>query len=95
MKGSEQDKDKTVNFLKKQYCKRLYGYLEYHNILFSLQFVFRKKYSTNNNNFNNNNNNYYYYKYYYPLMSFTEFICHSIDNNKYGCGVFIDSNEGF
>ena len=93
MKGSEQDKDKTFFFSKKQYCKRLYGYLEYHNIIHSLQFVFRKKYSTNNNNFNNNND--YYYKYYSPLMSFTESICHSIDNNKYGCGVFIDLKEGF
>ena len=28
-------------------------------------------------------------------MSFTESICHSIDNNKYGCGVFIDLKESF
>lgn len=38
---------------------------------------------------------YYYYDYYYPLMNFTESICHSIDNNKYGCGVFIDLKESF
>ena len=28
-------------------------------------------------------------------MSFTESTCHSIDNNKYGCGVFIDLKQGF
>ena len=57
MKGSRQDKDQ-VNYrpisvlsilskiFEKAMFKRLYSYLEYHNIIYPLQFGFRQKHST-------------------------------------------------
>ena len=52
--------------------KRLYGYLECHNILYSLEFGFRQKCSTN-----------------HAFISITESIRYPIDNNEFGCGIFI------
>ena len=55
-KGSRQDKDnyRPISVLsifskifEKAMFKRLYGYLEYYNILYPLQFGFRQKCSTN------------------------------------------------
>ena len=53
--------------------KRLYDFLECHNILFENQFGFRKKNST-----------------VYALMEITEKIKETIDEGKFGCGIFID-----
>ena len=68
-----------VKCLKRLYmCKRLYGYLESHNILYPLQFGFRQKCSTN-----------------HALIQITESIRNSIDNNEFGCGIFIDLKKAF
>ena len=58
--------------------KRLYEFLEYHDILFENQFGFRKKNST-----------------IYALIEITERIKESIDNGKFGCGIFIDLKKAF
>ena len=58
--------------------KRLYEFLEQHNILFENQFGFRKNNST-----------------IYALMEITEKIKESIDNGKFGCGIFIDLKKAF
>ena len=58
--------------------KRLYEFLEQHNILFENQFGFRKNNST-----------------IYALMEITERIKESIDNGKFGCGIFIDLKKAF
>ena len=53
--------------------QRLYKFLELCDVLYSLQFGFREKHSTN-----------------HALISMTEAIKSTIDNKKFGCGVFID-----
>ena len=53
--------------------KRVYEFFEDHNILYELQFGFRKKMSTG-----------------HSLVEITEEIKESIDNGKFGCGIFID-----
>ena len=53
--------------------KRLYDFLQKHNILFQNQFGFRKNNSTTS-----------------AHLQITEKIKESIDNKKYGCGIFID-----
>ena len=58
--------------------KRLYSFLNEHNILFHNQFGFRKNNST-----------------VYALIKITEMIKESIDNHKYGCGIFIDLRKAF
>ena len=58
--------------------KRLYSFLESHNILYHNQFGFRKNNSTTN-----------------ALIQITEKIKESIDNGKYGCGIFIDLRKAF
>ena len=63
--------DKIVE---KLFHKRLYSFLESHNILYHNQFGFRKNNSTTN-----------------ALIQIKE----SIDNGKYGCGIFIDLREAF
>ena len=58
--------------------KRLYEFFEEHEILYKLQFGFRKKMSTS-----------------HSLMEITEEIKESIDNGKFGCGIFIDLKKAF
>ena len=58
--------------------KRLYHFLELHNVLCDKQFGFRKNNSTS-----------------YALMEITEKIKESIDNGKYGCGIYIDLRKAF
>ena len=58
--------------------KRLYHFLELHNVLFDKQFGFRKNNSTS-----------------YALMEITEKIKESIDNGKYGRGIYIDLRKAF
>ena len=58
--------------------KRPYDFLEMNNVLYSLQFGFRKKHSTS-----------------HTLINVTEKIRNTIDNGKYGCGVFIDLKKAF
>ena len=58
--------------------KRLYEFLDEHNILFENQFGFRKKSSTA-----------------HSLIEITEQIKRSIDEEKYGCGIFIDLKKAF
>ena len=86
-KGSRQDKDnyRPISVLsifskifEKAMFKRLYGYLESHNIFYPLQFGFRQKCSTD-----------------HALIKITESIRNSIDNNEFGCGIFIDLKKAF
>ena len=58
--------------------KRLYDFLEQHNILYKNQYGFRKNSSTT-----------------LAILEITEQIRQSIDNKKYGCGVFIDLRKAF
>ena len=58
--------------------KRVYEFFEDHNILYELQFGFRKKMSTG-----------------HSLVEITEEIKESIDNGKFGCGIFIDLKKAF
>ena len=58
--------------------KRLYEFLYKVDALYSLQFGFREKHSTN-----------------HALISMTETIQSTLDNGKYGCGVFIDLRKAF
>ena len=58
--------------------KRLYEFLEHHNILFENQFGFRKNNST-----------------IHALIEIIEKIKESIDNKKFGCGIFIDLRKAF
>ena len=58
--------------------ERLYGFLEKHEILYSLQFGFRASHSIN-----------------HALVSLTEAIKNSLDNRKFGCGIFIDLQKAF
>ena len=58
--------------------KRIYQFLEDHNILYKNQFGFRKKNSTA-----------------HSLIDISEHIKESIDNGKYGCGIFIDLKKAF
>ena len=58
--------------------KRLYSFLENHEVLYNLQFGFRGSYSIN-----------------HALVSLTEAIKNSLDNRKYGCGIFIDLQKAF
>ena len=58
--------------------KRLYEFLQEHNILFQNQFGFRKNNSTT-----------------FALLQITEKIKETIDNKKYGCGIFIDLSKAF
>ena len=58
--------------------KRLYNFLEEHNILYKNQFGFRKNNST-----------------VYALIQITEMIKRSIENGKFGCGLFIDLRKAF
>ena len=58
--------------------RRLYEFLDEHDILFSNQFGFRKKSSA-----------------VHALLDITERVRESLDNGKYGCGVFIDLKKAF
>ena len=58
--------------------KRLYEFLQEHNILFQNQFGFRKNNSTT-----------------FAMLQITEKIKETIDNKKYGCGIFIDLRKAF
>ena len=58
--------------------KRLYHFLEQHNILYNLQFGFRANHSIN-----------------HALISLTESIKNSLDNKKFGCGIFLDLQKAF
>ena len=53
--------------------KRLYKFLQIHEILYTLQFGFRESHSID-----------------HALVSLTEAIKNSLDNGKFGCGIFID-----
>ena len=64
--------------IEKAMHKRLYSFLEQHNILFQNQFGFRKNNSTT-----------------FALLEITERIKETIDNQKYGCGIFIDLRKAF
>ncbi len=58
--------------------KRLYGFLEVHELLFNMQFGFRTGHSTD-----------------HALVSLTENIKSSLDNNRFGCGIFVDLQKAF
>ena len=58
--------------------KRLYNFLELHEVLYKLQFGFRASHSID-----------------HALISLTESIKNTLDNKKYGCGIFIDLQKAF
>ena len=58
--------------------KRLYAFLERHNVLFQNQFGFRRKKVL-----------------LFMLLPKSEMIKETIDNGKFGCGVFIDLRKAF
>ena len=58
--------------------QRLYKFLELCDVLYSLQFGFREKHSTN-----------------HALISMTEAIKTTINDKRFGCGVFIDLKKAF
>ena len=58
--------------------KRLYAFLEQHDILCKNQFGFRKGYLT-----------------VYALIEIIEKTKYSIDQGKFGCGVFVDLKKAF
>ena len=58
--------------------KRLYKFLEIHNILYSLQFGFQENHSID-----------------HALVSLTEVIRDTLDNKRFGCGIFIDLQKAF
>ena len=58
--------------------KRLYDFLDEHDILYEHQFGFRKFYSTA-----------------YSLIEITEKVKSTIDEGKYGCGIFNDLKKAF
>ena len=87
-KGSRFDKNNyrpisvLSNFSKlfeKAMYHRLYSYLEELKILYPLQFGFREKFSTT----------------HALIISITESIRQSIDNNEFGYGIFIDLKKAF
>ena len=65
--------------IEKAMYHRLYRYLEHFKILYPLLFGFREKSST-----------------MHDLISITESqVRQSIDNNEFGCGIFIDLKKAF
>ena len=64
--------------IEKVMYKRLYKFLEKHEILYTLQFGFGASHSID-----------------HALVSLTEAIKNSLDNRKFGCGIFIDLQKAF
>ena len=58
--------------------RRLFRFLEVHNVLYSLQFGFQENHSID-----------------HALMSLTEAIRNTLDNKRFGCGIFIDLQKAF
>ena len=64
--------------IEKVMYKRLYDFLELHNILYNFQFGFRASHSIN-----------------HALISLTEMIKNTLDNKRFGCGIFLDLQKAF
>ena len=58
--------------------RRLYRFLELHDVLFSLQFGFQENHSID-----------------HALVSLTETVKNTLDNKRFGCGIFIDLQKAF
>ena len=58
--------------------KRLSNFLGINNLIYSLQFGFRPKYST-----------------IHALINLTESIMQSLDEDSFGCGIFVDLQKAF
>ena len=58
--------------------RRLYRFLEIHDVLFSLQFGFQENHSID-----------------HALVSLTETVKNTLDNKRFGCGIFIDLQKAF
>ena len=58
--------------------RRLFRFLEVHNVLYSLQFGFQENHSID-----------------HALVSLTEAIRNTLDNKRFGCGIFIDLQKTF
>ena len=58
--------------------RRLFRFLEVHNVLYSLQFGFQENHSID-----------------HALVSLTEAIRNTLDNKRFGCGIFIDLQKAF
>ena len=64
--------------IEKVMYKRLYDFLELHNILYNFQFGFLASHSIN-----------------HALISLTEMIKNTLDNKRFGCGIFLDLQKAF
>ena len=58
--------------------KTLSNFLDINNLIYSLQFDFRQKYSTT-----------------YALTNLTENIRQTLDEGRFGCGIFADLQKAF
>ena len=58
--------------------RRLYRFLELHDVLFSLRFGFQGNHSID-----------------HALVSLTETVKNTLDNKRFGCGIFIDLQKAF
>ena len=58
--------------------RRLFRFLEVHNVLYSLQFGFQENHSID-----------------HALVSLTEAIRNTLNNKRFGCGIFIDLQKAF
>ena len=58
--------------------KTLSNFLDINNLIYSLQFDFRQKYSTT-----------------YALTNLTESIRQTLDEGRFGCGIFADLQKAF
>ena len=58
--------------------RRLYRFLEIHDVFFSLQFGFQENHSID-----------------HALVSLTETVKSTLDNKRFGCGIFIDLQKAF
>ena len=67
-----------IKIIEKVMYKRLYDFLELHNILYNFQFGFRASHSIN-----------------HALISLTEMIKSTVDNKRFGCGIFLDLQKAF
>ena len=64
--------------IEKLMYKTLSNFLDINNLIYSLQFDFRQKYSTT-----------------YALTNLTESIRQTLDEGRFGCGIFADLQKAF
>ena len=70
----------TENFLVRLMYNRIYKFFSNNNLIYSLQFSFKQKYSTTT---------------VHALISLTENIRKNLDEGNIGCGIFVDLQKAF